>query len=141
MLNIFGQKMPKQELRNGFPVPSDQAVASPSMGAAAGGAGHSPPQGSPAATISQANKVEGSESQDYLQMLAMRMRWAVSNVFATQFPMRVSHPFKSIGCATNHDGTKVLTFVVTHTDYCVIEDDAEMFPSDNLITKLRVLTP
>lgn len=64
-------------------------------------------------------------------MLAMRMRWT------TGFPY-------GSGLLDIHVSglkTKVLVFVVINEDYVVLEDDVNLFPSDNLITKLRAMLP
>lgn len=60
-------------------------------------------------------------------MLALRMRW--DNV-----PHEVHH------VAQKANGTFVL-FLILGDEAVLIEDDAHLFPSDGLITKLRTLLP
>ena len=78
-------------------------------------------------------------SKELLSMLAMRMRWTDLTLARGDFA--IVHPFKHIGLCDNHDGSMVLVFIVTSDGHLVIEDEAAMFPSDKLVTKLRVLTP
>jgi len=69
-------------------------------------------------------------------MLAMRMRWDATLFSSQGFDI----PFHGITLLERADGV-VLILIATATDHVLLEDDGAMFPSDNLITKLRVLTP
>lgn len=60
------------------------------------------------------------------ERLAMRMDW-----------LPESHPFPHMSIHKQDD--KVLVWVVTKEGNLVIEDDAAMYPSDALVTKLRLL--
>ena len=62
-------------------------------------------------------------------MIVMRMRWVNGQQI----------PFAHMSVATRQD--VVYVFVVTDTSYVVLEDDPNMFPSDKLVTALRLLTP
>jgi hypothetical protein len=66
------------------------------------------------------------------EKLAMRMGWEHS-------PGRFAH--SKFSCIHIHQGTaKVLVFVAMHDDtHVTIEDDKGLFPSDALVTSLRVL--
>lgn len=77
-----------------------------------------------------------NKAEHLFRMLAMRMRWD-TNVFASQ---GYEIPFHGITLLDRADGV-VLILIATGTDHVLLEDDGHMFPSDNLITKLRVLTP
>ena len=63
----------------------------------------------------------------HLGMLALRMRW-------DQLPYEVQH----VGKKAN--GTFVV-FLILGDEAMLIEDDAHLFPSDGLITKLRTILP
>lgn len=77
-----------------------------------------------------------NKAEHLFRMLAMRMRWD-TNVFASR---GYNVPFHGITLLERGDGV-VLILIATGTDHVLLEDDGQMFPSDNLITKLRVLTP
>lgn len=68
-----------------------------------------------------------SNRVSHMGMLALRMRW--DNV-----PHEVHH------VAQKANGTFVL-FLILGDEAVLIEDDAHLFPSDGLITKLRTLLP
>lgn len=76
------------------------------------------------------------EHQRMLGMLAMRMRWDRS----LDYSMQITHPFKDVMVSELSSGA-IIVLVVTGAGYVVLEDEAGMFPSDNLVTKLRILTP
>jgi hypothetical protein len=63
------------------------------------------------------------------EMLAMRMRWIGGS----------SHPFESV--ITHVVGDKAFVWIITKDkfDSVVLEDDAAMYPSDTLITQIRLL--
>lgn len=72
-----------------------------------------------------------SDRPSLFGMLAMRMRWHTGFPYGSGlFDLHVS------GLKT-----KVLVFVVIDENYVVLEDDVSLFPSDNLITKLRAMLP
>ena len=50
---------------------------------------------------------------------------------------RGNHPFQYMSSA--YAGDKVFVFVVQDNQAVTLEDDATMFPSDQLITQLRLL--
>lgn len=77
-----------------------------------------------------------NKAEHLFKMLAMRMRWD-ANLFVSQ---GYEIPFHGITLLERADGV-VLILIATGTDHVLLEDDGQMFPSDNLITKLRVLTP
>jgi hypothetical protein len=64
---------------------------------------------------------------EYHRMLAMRMRWVDGNVL----------PLQHISI---HVTEKVaFVFVVQNDKAVTLEDDPNMFPSDQLITQLRII--
>lgn len=62
-----------------------------------------------------------------LQMLAMRLRFVPGE----------RYPFEFINCHRND--TKAFVFVVKNGQAVTLEDDGNMFPSDELVAKLRLL--
>jgi hypothetical protein len=68
-------------------------------------------------------------SEQYLfSMLASRLRWDDYN----------TAPFRRVvPCRVTDD--KVVVFVVTKGEALLVEDDAHMYPSDALVTQLRLL--
>lgn len=60
------------------------------------------------------------------EMLRVRMRW-----YLTPFPCVKCH---------NHENIKALVFIVTKDgQHVVLEDEWAMFPSDRLVTQIRLL--
>ncbi len=65
-----------------------------------------------------------------LEMLAMRMRWQEGSM----------HPFHHL--AVHSVGEKTFVWIITKDcQSVVIEDEAAMFPSDKLVTQVRMLQP
>lgn len=62
-------------------------------------------------------------------MIGMRMRWHDHK-----------HPFTNL-VITNTEAGNFLILVVIGEQHTVLEDDKAMFPSDALVTKLRMMTP
>ncbi len=76
-----------------------------------------------------------NKSEKLFRMLAMRMRWDIDA------GLRVPPKFHDIVLAESASGATVYVHVLTNDDqHVLLEDEGPMFPSDNLITKLRVLT-
>lgn len=69
-----------------------------------------------------------SEEERLMAKLVSRMDWLIikSIPFKRVVPVRVSEE-------------KMVLFVVTKTDALIIEDDPYLYPSDTLITQLRLL--
>lgn len=63
------------------------------------------------------------------RMIAMRLRLADG----------VPWPFQSLHTALSQDGTKVFVFVVQKDTPVTLSDDAGLFPSDALVTQLRLI--
>jgi hypothetical protein len=81
----------------------------------------------PAGSIQLPAKVK-KPMDDPLQMIAMRMRWTSGMLF----------PLPHISAYVK--GNVAIVFVVNKENKPVcLEDDAELFPSDSLITQLRLL--
>lgn len=132
----------------------DKASAAAVVAGSGGGSGGSPLSNAPQGVVATPYAPNGViltpggwltpgtedpfNSEHLLSMLAMRMRWHRQH--HTRHA-EYGHPFKSLGVASNHDDSLALVFVVTHTGHVLLEDDMNMYPSDNLITKLRLLTP
>ena len=91
----------------------------------------------PYVTVNMKSPYDRTERhRELLAMLAMRMRWNS----AIEYKYAIDHPFMDIMVSEKGDGT-VIVLVVNNDGYVVIEDDGGMYPSDKLVTKLRVLTP
>lgn len=67
-----------------------------------------------------------SSAPDRLMMIATRLRVSLHNF-----------PFQKI--ATFENGEKVVVFVIAGGQPVVLEDDASLFPSDTLVSQLRLL--
>lgn len=67
-----------------------------------------------------------------LGMLAMRMRWGQFGNRDGELP-----PVEHIDA--HGSGDKVFVFIVHKGEAMLIEDDKDLYPSDQLITKLRLL--
>lgn len=72
-----------------------------------------------------------------------RLRQAVTpiEVVAFRLGFKEGHqiPFDFIEFYRLKDRPAMVTFIVHNSQPLIIEEDADLFPSDNLITKLRVL--
>lgn len=80
---------------------------------------------SPASMQELSAAMGARRSPSPLEMLEMRLRWSPLTVFDNAFV---------------HVGTETAFVFVVKGDKAVkLEDDASMFPSDQLITKLRLL--
>lgn len=66
-------------------------------------------------------------SDELCSMIAMRMRWSKSRQLVMSF----------IGAHQTNE--KVFVFMVHNEQAVTLEDDVLMFPSDTLITKMRLL--
>lgn len=64
-----------------------------------------------------------------LKSIAMRMRWTEGML----------PPYQKLDTALT--GEKVLVWVVVKDESVVLEDERDLFPSDTLITQLRLLLP
>lgn len=73
------------------------------------------------------------ESED-LRMIHMRMRW---NHWMLDMK---SSPFQHLSVARKDDGTRVI-FILHNNQPVTLEDDGVMFPSDSLVTSLRMISP
>lgn len=72
-------------------------------------------------------------SANLVRMICMRMRWQ------TQEGMLPNIPFDHIYAARVGDD-KVAIFLVNHGQWSVLEDGWDLFPSDTLVTQLRLIT-
>lgn len=70
-----------------------------------------------------------SSSQERYKMLGMRMRWRRDQYC----------PFKGLQTFLSESGEKVLLAFVKGEGLVTLEDDAKLYPSDTLITQLRLL--
>lgn len=76
-----------------------------------------------------------------LTMIAMRLGWGPYSDATIRFGADISlTPFQFIEAVRAGDGSKVFVFVLTRDGRPVtLEDDSPLFPSDQLITQLRLL--
>jgi len=79
-------------------------------------------------TVDPASVFEARSVPSLSEMLATRLR----------LPRMAEFPFQHISLAETSE--KVLVFVVQNDAYVVLEDGKDLFPSDALITQLRLLT-
>jgi len=63
------------------------------------------------------------------QKLAMRMDWTDK------------HPFHFLNVVLAADKAKHYVIIVTQVDAVIMEDDSAMFPSDDLVSKIRLMAP
>jgi hypothetical protein len=80
------------------------------------------------ATQAGQQRADRWSEQRLQEMLSSRLGWGWDMIC----------PFKKVVPCRVTDET-VAVFVVTNKDYVVIEDDAMLYPSDSLITQLRIL--
>ena len=74
-------------------------------------------------------------------MIAMRMGWGPYNGVSIHMSATLTQaPFQFIEAVRTNDNSKVYIFVLTRDGKPVtLEDDSPLFPSDQLITQLRLL--
>lgn len=80
-------------------------------------------------TYNPASQVADDISTDLWRMRALAMRLRISEGHQL--------PFQHLSTAWT--GEKVFVFVVEHDQAVTLEDDANLFPSDVLITQLRLI--
>lgn len=91
-------------------------------------------------SIVQAGQVlEQSRGPSHIEMLSMRMRWPSPLGSGAFLPSGWKTPcFDEV--AIHKGDAKILVFIITKGDnYVVLEDDVNMYPSDQLVSQIRVL--
>lgn len=80
----------------------------------------------------------GIKTEDSIlyDMIASRMRWSDYDPYSNA--MRTAPPFQRISAHRLNDET-VVVFVISNGKAVLIEDGAALFPSDALVTQLRLL--
>lgn len=75
-----------------------------------------------------------------MSMLCMRMRWGPyrEGQKSQSFDNTPTIPFDHL--AVHKAKEKVILFIVKNGEPITLEDQKELFPSDELVTKLRLLT-
>lgn len=115
--------MLRSEIRKRSPYPLMAAghMHSHGMAGAGGGGG--------AGSSGAVNVAESRRMHSLKDMMAMRMRWGFG-----ENPIGFAH------MAMHRAGDKVHIWVITHDgESVVLEDDAGLYPSDPLITKIRLM--
>ena len=87
-------------------------------------------------TTATAPRRTNLDNDRLLDMLAMRMRWEKSYAH-----MDNAYPTPFLDVVVSQRPGTVLVMIVMNEEHLVLEDDELMFPSDKLITKIRMLTP
>lgn len=77
-----------------------------------------------------------TEDSILYDMIASRMRWSDYDPYSNA--MRTAPPFQRISAHRLNDET-VVVFVISNGKAVLIEDGAALFPSDALVTQLRLL--
>lgn len=120
-------------LSNPFKLPSVASILGPNTGLARTTSGIDIDSYKMAQTLEQLSKYRESQnnslkSENYRnKMIAMRLRVPEGNTM----------PYQDL--FTSLAGDKVFVFVVQDNQAVTLEDDAALFPSDTLITQLRLL--
>lgn len=110
-----------------YPIPPN-----PLLGGIASGGGAAGVQQWP----SQTHPIIKTEDDKFFDMLCSRMRWLDSDPY--RLVPTPQPPFQRISAHKLNDTTAVV-FIIQNGKAVLIEDGLDLFPSDTLITQLRLL--